>query len=67
MSPAELAQKALELPPEDRLDLARRLVESVGTPEAIDAAISEGVRRIEDLMTGRVRGLTEEELRAALQ
>ena len=67
MSSAELTQKAMELPPEERLDLARRLVESVGMPEDVNAAIAAGVRRIEDLMTGRVKGLTEEELRAALQ
>jgi putative addiction module component (TIGR02574 family) len=67
MSAAELTQKALELPPEERLDLARRLVESVGTPEPTEAAIAEGVRRIEDLMTGRVKGMTEAEFRAALQ
>lgn len=67
MSAAELAQKAMQLPPDERLDLARRLVESVGAPEATDAAIAEGVRRIEDMMTGRVKGLTEEEFRAAVQ
>jgi putative addiction module component (TIGR02574 family) len=67
MSSAELAQRAMELPPEERLDLARRLVESVGTPDDLKAAIAEGVRRIEDLMTGRVQGLSEEELRTAVQ
>jgi hypothetical protein len=46
----------MELPPEERLDLARRLVESVGTPEDVSAAIGEGVRRIEELMTGHVKG-----------
>jgi len=55
------------LPPEERLDLARRLVESVVVPASLDQAITEGIRRIEDLATGRVKGLTEEELRAALQ
>jgi putative addiction module component (TIGR02574 family) len=67
VSSAELARKAMELPPEERLDLARRLVESVGTPDDVNAAIGEGVRRIEELMTGRVKGLTEEEFRAAAQ
>ena len=55
------------MPPEERLDLARRLVESVVVPASLDQAITEGIRRIEDLATGRVKGLTEEELRAALQ
>jgi putative addiction module component (TIGR02574 family) len=67
MGSADLARIALELPPEERLDLARRLVESVVVPASLDQAITEGIRRIEDLATGRVKGLTEEELRAALQ
>jgi hypothetical protein len=67
MGSADLTRIALELPPEDRLDLARRLVESVVAPDSLDAAITEGIRRVEDIATGRVKGLTEEEYRAALQ
>ena len=62
MGLADLAQMALELPPAERLDLARRLVESVVAPESLDQAITEGIRRIEDLATGRVQGLSEEAL-----
>ena len=32
----------------------------------LNEAIAEGIRRIEDIATGRVRGLTEEQYRAAL-
>jgi putative addiction module component (TIGR02574 family) len=67
MGSADLARIALELPPEERLDLARRLVESVVAPAVLNPAITEGIRRIEDLATGRVQGLTEEEFRAALK
>ncbi len=67
MGSAELAHLALELPPEERLDLARRLVESVVAPALLNEPIQEGVRRIEDVVTGRVKGLTEEEYRAALK
>jgi hypothetical protein len=67
MGSAELASMALELPPEERLDLARRLVESVLAPASLDAAITEGIHRIEDVVTGRVKGLTEEEYHAALK
>jgi putative addiction module component (TIGR02574 family) len=67
MSSADLARIALELPPEERLDLARRLVESVVTPDSLNEAVTEGIRRIEDLATGRVKGLTEEEYRTALR
>ena len=67
MSPIEVSRIALELPPEERLELARRLVESVVTPLPLHGAISEGIRRLEDLATGRVNGLTEEECHAALK
>ena len=66
MSSADLSHLALELPPEERLGLARRLVESVVAPVPLNEAVAEGIRRIEDIATGRVRGLTEEEYRAAL-
>jgi len=57
----------LELPPDERLELARRLVESVVAPATLNEAVKEGIRRIVDIATGRVRGLTEEEYRAALK
>ena len=67
MGSAQLAQMALELPPEERLDLARRLVESVVVPAPLNEAVAEGIRRIEDLATGRVKGLTEAEFLATLK
>jgi putative addiction module component (TIGR02574 family) len=67
MGSADLARLALELPADERLDLARRLVESVVAPASSNEAIDEGIRRIEDLATGRVKGLTEEEFRATLK
>ncbi len=66
MLSAEVTRTALELPPEERLELARRLVESVAVPAGLEPAVREGVRRIEDIVLGRVRGLSEEEYRAAL-
>lgn len=67
MATSELTQIAFQLPPEERLELARRLVESVVAPDSLTEAISEGIRRIEDVATGRVKGLTEEEYHAALR
>ncbi len=58
---------ALELPPEERLELARRLVESVVAPVPLNEAVTEGIRRIEDVAAGRVNGLTEEQYRSALK
>ena len=63
----DLSRTVLELPVEDRLELARRLIESVAWPAALNEAFAEGMRRIEDVATGRTPGLTEEEFRAALQ
>jgi putative addiction module component (TIGR02574 family) len=67
MSSADLSRAALELPADERLELARRLVESVVAPAALNEAVAEGIRRIEDIATGRLKGLTEEQFRAALQ
>ena len=47
MLSSDLSRIALELPPEDRLELARRLVESVVVPLPLNPAVSEGIRRIE--------------------
>jgi putative addiction module component (TIGR02574 family) len=67
MVSTDVAKIAFELPPEERLELARRLVESVVAPDSLTEAIAAGIRRIEDVVTGRVKGLSEEEYRAALQ
>jgi putative addiction module component (TIGR02574 family) len=67
MSAAELSTAALELPADERLELARRLVESVITPASLNDAVAEGIRRIEDVASGRVKGLTEGQFRAALK
>ena len=62
----DLAKSVFELPPEERLELARRLVESVVSPEPITEAMRDGIRRIDDIAAGRTPGLTEEQYRAAL-
>ena len=64
---ADLTRAVLELPAEDRLELARRLVESVAWPSSLNAAVAEGIRRIEDVANGRIPGLTEEQMRTALR
>jgi putative addiction module component (TIGR02574 family) len=67
MVAADIVKIAFELPPEERLELARRLVESVVAPASLTTTIADGIRRIEEVATGRVRGLTEEEYRAAVE
>jgi putative addiction module component (TIGR02574 family) len=66
MASAEITEAVFALPPDERLELARRLVESVVAPELVSEAIIEGIRRIEDVASGRTAGLTEEQYRAAL-
>ncbi len=63
----EISQALLDRPVEDRLELARRLVESVVSPAQLNEAVTEGIRRIEDVAAGRATGLTEEGFRAALR
>jgi len=67
MIPSELSRSALCLSPEERLELARQLVESVVTTEKVVEAVEEGAQRIEDVAHGRVLGLTEEQYRTALE
>ena len=67
MLTTELSRTALELPAADRLELARRLVESVVDPVPLTAAVSGGIRRIEDIAAGRVIALTEEQYRTAVR
>ena len=63
----ELSHAVLRLPVEERLELARRLVESVANPAPLTDRVKEGIRRIEEVASGRTPGLTEAEYRAALQ
>lgn len=67
MVPSEITKAVLELPFEDRLDLARRLIESMAAPATLNEAVTEGIRRLEDMANGRVDALTEEQFRAALK
>jgi putative addiction module component (TIGR02574 family) len=67
MIPADLTQKMLKLSVEDRLELARQLMESVVSPATLNEAVADGIRRIEEVASGRVTPLTEQEFQAALQ
>ena len=67
MLPVEIEQSALQLPVEERLQLARRLAESVGDSHMEQAGIEEGVRRIEDLVSGKVQGLSMPEFLRSLE
>jgi len=67
MSTQEIAEAVMELPEEDRLELARRIVADLAAQREISSAIARAVEGIEDVVAGRVRGLSEAEFRDALK
>jgi hypothetical protein len=67
MSVHEIAEAVLDLPEADRLELARQIVASVLTERENAQEIERAVKGIEDVLTGKVRGLSEEEFRQALE
>ena len=65
MPTEQLTEAIFALPEGERLELARRIVESVAAERLVAKSVSDGVRRIEEVVTGTVRGLSEEEYRQA--
>ena len=56
-----LAEEALSLPPVERADLTRLLIQSLQDDPRTDAEIkSDLIRRLQDLISGRDEGLTFE-------
>lgn len=65
----DLAREAMELPPEARAELARRLLESLDSPDLEEHErlwVEESARRYEDLRQGRARAIPAEEVFAKL-
>jgi hypothetical protein len=67
MSAQEITEAVMDLPEAERLELARRIVASVVLDASKAEEIAAAVRGIEDVLTGKVRGLSEDEFRAALK
>ena len=67
MSTQEIAEVVMELPEKDRLDLARRIIASIVLEGELSASVADSVQGIEDVSTGKVRGLSEAEFREALE
>jgi len=57
----------MELPEAERLELARRIVATVVDEQENARAIAKAIQGIEDIITGKVRGLNEAEFRLALE
>jgi hypothetical protein len=67
MSIREIDEAVMELPEQERLELARRIVASLVAEQEVSGKIAEAVRGIEDVITGKVAGLSESEFRNALK
>ena len=67
MSTHEITAAVMELPEKERLELARRIVASIGPEPEVSGAVRQAVRGLEDVMTGKVKGLNETEFREALR
>jgi hypothetical protein len=67
MSAKEIAEAVMELPEKERLQLARRIVATIAAEREITRQISDAVPGIEDIVTGKISGLTETEFRDALK
>lgn len=67
MSAHEIAEAVMELSEAERLDLARLIIASVANERNNETEIAKAVRGIEDVLTGKVRGLNESEFQRALK
>lgn len=67
MSVREIAEAVLELPQNERLELARRIIASVVSEQESAEETEKAIQGIEDVLTGRIQGLTEAEFRQALR
>lgn len=67
MSTEQITEAVMGLPEDQRLELARRILVSVVGEDDSFGRIMEAVPGIEDVVTGKIRGLSEAEFRQALQ
>jgi putative addiction module component (TIGR02574 family) len=68
LSIQQIESEALSLPADERARLAEALIESLDEDERIERAWAEEVeRRAEDLRTGRVKGVSHEEVMASVK
>lgn len=67
MSTQEITDAVMALPEKERLELARRIVAGVESEHQVSERVAEAVRGIEDIVTGKIAGLSEAEFRDALK
>ncbi|SPE53874.1 hypothetical protein SBV1_1740036 [Verrucomicrobia bacterium] len=67
MSKQEIAEAVMGLPEKDRLELARQIIAGLIVEQEASEAIARALPGLEDVVRGKVRGLTEAEFRDALR
>jgi hypothetical protein len=67
MNKQEIVDAVLALPEKERLELARRIVASIAVERDASTRVAKAVRGIEDVVNGKVNGLSEAEFRSALK
>ena len=67
MSVQDITAAVMELPEQERLELARRIVANIFAARDDAQKISRAVPGIEDIVTGKLAGLSEAEFREALK
>jgi hypothetical protein len=67
MNTQEIVEAVMALPEKERLELARRIVASITAEQHASSRVAEAVKGIEDVVSGKVNGLSEAEFRNALK
>jgi hypothetical protein len=67
MSAEDIAGAIMELPENERLELARRIVATISAEREISKKVSDAVQGIEDIVAGKIAGLNEAEFRDAVK
>ncbi|MGO8697162.1 MAG: hypothetical protein ACLQVY_05530 [Limisphaerales bacterium] len=67
MTARDIAEAVLGLPQDERLELARRIVADVVAEQRSADEIAQAVLGMEEVIKGKVKGMTEDEFRKALQ
>ncbi|HXT09975.1 MAG TPA: addiction module protein [Candidatus Angelobacter sp.] len=67
MSKEKIIEAVRALSEKERLELARRIIQSIESESSETEQVAEAVRGIEDVVTGKVAGLSETEFRNALR
>jgi len=66
MITTQITDAVFALPEQDRIELARRIIEGISADQQLRTSISQGVKRMEDIITGRVQGVSEEDFIRAI-